>query len=144
MAKTKFMLLILGLLVCAVPGAQHPLAQVCFRGKCFGVEVASAAGARTRGLMFRRQLEPDKGMLFVFESEQKFGFWMKNTYLPLDIIWINQDDTVVFIQENARPCGRHGCKFIKPNKAARYVLEVNAGVVQTTGLQVGDKVKIYQ
>ena len=56
------------------------------------------------GLMFRENMDSDRGMLFIFEKEGEYPFWMKNTLIPLDIIWINKDKEVVFISENAQPC----------------------------------------
>lgn len=118
--------------------------QVCFHGTpCFAVEVASDAASRQKGLMLRTSLEPDKGMLFVFDTEGEYSFWMKNTLIPLDMIWMNADKKIVFIQENAQPClpaqaGGTVCPTMNPGVAALYVLEVNAGVAQKEGLKLGD------
>ena len=79
-------------------------------------------------------------MFFVFADEQIYTFWMKNTYIPLDIIWINSAKEVVFIKENAKPCKKNNCSYIIPDKKSRYVLELNAGVVQSLDLKVKDKV----
>src|SRR3972149_157729 len=86
--------------------------QVCFNGQCLEVEVASTPKDRERGLMFRENLERNKGMLFIFENEGIYGFWIQNTLIPLDIIWINEDKEVVFIKNNALPCTENLCPSI--------------------------------
>ncbi len=112
--------------------------RICFKDGCFRVELATTAQERSEGLMFRESLEKDKGMLFIFEEEQRYAFWMKNTYIPLDIIWMNKDKQVVFIKKNAQPCERQACGNYAPGKEALYVLEVNAGSVGSAGINIGD------
>ncbi|MEK7540985.1 MAG: DUF192 domain-containing protein [Patescibacteria group bacterium] len=106
------------------------------------MEIAKTPLETSKGLMFRKNLEQDKGMLFVFKKEAKYSFWMKNTLIPLDIIWINKDKKVVFISENAQPCKWYSCYSIKPTAEAKYVLEVNSGVVQKIGLKTEDKLNL--
>jgi len=114
--------------------------QVCFKENCFSVELADSLYEHSRGLMFRKQLNLDKGMLFIFKEENKHSFWMKNTLIPLDIIWINKDKKVVFISRNAQPCKKDACPLIPPDKKAQYVLELNGGISDKIGLKVGDKI----
>ena len=90
--------------------------------------------------MFRENLEQDKGMLFIFQEEGEYSFWMKNTLIPLDIIWINQNKEVVFIKKNFEPCTQEVCPSVKPDKKAKYVLELNVGTVEQIGLKIGDKI----
>ena len=116
--------------------------QVCINDNCFYVELATTPDERALGLMFREHLDPDKGMLFIFEEEGVHPFWMKNTLIPLDIIWISEDKEVVFISKNTQPCKTDICPSINPGKKARYVLEVNGGVSDKIGLNVGDKALI--
>jgi len=113
--------------------------RVCFKDKCFNVELAITSDELYQGLMFRDRLGCDKGMLFIFKESKKYGFWMKNTYIPLDIIWINQEKEVVFIKERAQPCESNLCQAIYPDKKAKYVLEVNQGVIDEIGISLGDK-----
>jgi len=113
--------------------------RVCFKEYCFNVELAADPQKRARGLMFREQLDNDRGMLFMYEEEQKSSFWMKNTLIPLDIIWINKDKEVVFVAENVQPCRQDPCPVIHPDKAALYVLELNAGLSDDMNLKLGDK-----
>lgn len=117
--------------------------QVCFKDNCFNVELAKTAEERSRGLMFRESLDSDKGMLFIFDKEGEYPFWMKNTLIPLDIIWINAKEEVVFISDNTQPCKEEfPCLSINPGKNAKYVLEVNGGVAEKIGLKIGDKISI--
>jgi uncharacterized membrane protein (UPF0127 family) len=99
------------------------------------VELARTDKEREHGLMERESMEPNKGMLFLFESDDDHSFWMKNTKLPLDLIFFNQDFVVVGVIENMEPMSRVSRSIGKPS---RYVLEVNAGVVQKFGIAVGN------
>ncbi|MCK5044376.1 DUF192 domain-containing protein [Candidatus Parcubacteria bacterium] len=113
--------------------------QVCFKKHCFSVELAETSAERSKGLMFREQLDEDKGMLFVFPAEQEASFWMKNTLIPLDIIWFNENKEVLFIKKDAQPCGTDKCLSINSGVEAQYILELNAGVADEIGLIIGDK-----
>ena len=79
--------------------------------------------------MYRDSLPRQSGMLFVFESEHKHGFWMKNTLIPLDMIWINRDSRIVDIK-TATPCVSDPCPTYQPIADSLYVLEINAGLSQ--------------
>lgn len=116
--------------------------RVCFKDHCFSVELAITAEERSNGLMFRESLDPKKGMLFVFEKEGKHTFWMKNTLISLDIIWINEKKEIVFINQNTPPCREQPCRIIEPAESAKYVLEINGGISKEIGLIVGDKINI--
>jgi uncharacterized membrane protein (UPF0127 family) len=116
--------------------------KACFRNYCFEIELAITPAEMSRGLMFREKLDYNKGMLFVFGEEGKYRFWMKNTLIPLDIIWINKNGEVVFVSENALPCKDSFCPSIEPTQDAKYVLEVNGGTVGKIGLGRGDKMNI--
>jgi uncharacterized protein len=117
--------------------------SVCFEKKCFDVEKVSSFAEREKGLMFRESLDVNNGMLFIFDKEDIYAFWMKNTLIPLDMIWINSSNEVVFVYENATPCGENECPPIPPDKKAIYVLEINAGLAEKYSIKSGDKVKIY-
>ena len=112
--------------------------RACFEDNCFKVEVVDNSESRAQGLMFRERLGSDEGMLFVFEKEGIYSFWMKNTLISLDIIWLDKGKRVVYIKENAATCKEKTCESIVPNKKAKYVLEVNAGKANEIGLRVGD------
>jgi len=113
--------------------------KVCFKDICFYVELAETQKERTQGLMFRESLDLNKGMLFIFEEEGEPSFWMKNTLIPLDIIWISKDKEVVFAERNVQPCTRENCEMISPDRKAKYVLEINAGITDKIDLKIGDR-----
>jgi len=106
------------------------------------VEIADDVEERARGLMFRNSLEWNNGMLFIFEEERNLTFWMKNTYIPLDMIFINKDLRVVYIKENAQPCLEENCIIYPSNQPAKYVLEVNAGFVEKNKIKIGDRLEM--
>lgn len=116
--------------------------EVCFKEKCFKVEIANNEIERSQGLMFRQNLSENEGMLFIFPKEDNYNFWMKNTLIPLDIIWISKDKEVIYIQKNVLPCQKDPCqKYISPKKA-QYVLEINANQTEKTEINIGDKIII--
>jgi len=103
----------------------------------FAVEVMRTDAQRERGLMFRRFLPQDRGMLFDFETPQPVMMWMKNTILPLDMIFIGKDGRVISIAQNTEPMSE---RIIPSGGDVLGVLEVNAGTAQKIGLKKGDKV----
>lgn len=105
------------------------------------VELAETSEQRQRGLMFRKQLDPEAGMLFLFERSQQNQFWMRNTYLPLDMLFIKSDWTVLGIVENATPLTDDSRGV--PGES-QYVLEVNAGFSRQHGLAAGTKVRFLR
>jgi len=112
-------------------------ATVCFADACIEAEIAKTPAQRARGLMFRKSLDEDKGMLFVFQQEGIYPFTMRNTYIALDIIWIDGDFKIVHI-EKASP---HTSSY-KPGRAAKYVVEVNQGFTEKNNVKIGDVVSI--
>ena len=112
--------------------------RVCFGDNCFSVELAKSMAETERGLMGRRELGKSNGMFFIFSKEGVYPFWMRNTLIPLDIIWIDSGKKIVFISENAEPCKSLICSSINPGVTAKYVLEVNSGVVKELQLKIGD------
>ncbi len=113
--------------------------KVCIKGECFNVELAKTDVGIEQGLMFRDQLDIDKGMLFIFDKEDNHPFWMKNTLIPLDLIWVNKNKEIVFISRNNQGCNEN-CEVIYPNVNAKYVLEINANI--SDNFNLGDKVDI--
>ena len=102
-------------------------------------ELADTPQKRSKGLMFRERLAPDAGMLFVFEDAGEWSFWMKNTKLALDILWIGPDRKIVYIEENVPTCRQDPCPEYKPSKDALYALELPAGSVKREKLAKGMK-----
>lgn len=120
------------------PGAMDQLYLVTASGTHrFTVEIAADDAARAEGLMFRQSMADDHGMLFDFKRDQPAAFWMKNTYIPLDMVFIRGDGTVVNIAENTVPMSEEGVPSAAP---VRFVLEVNAGITRKLGLKPGDHV----
>jgi uncharacterized membrane protein (UPF0127 family) len=115
--------------------------SVCFAQKCVSVELAQTSEEHVRGLMFRDSLDEGNGMLFIFPVEGTYNFWMKNTLIPLDVIWINQNFEVVHI-ESATPCSDDPCQVYTSDEKAKYVLEVNSGFADENGIKVGNNVTI--
>jgi uncharacterized membrane protein (UPF0127 family) len=105
--------------------------------RTFSVELAKTRPELDRGLMYRRSLPAGRGMLFEFGSVQPIAMWMKNTYVPLDMIFIGADGRVRRIAANARP---HSTKIIPGSDGVRYVLEVRAGTARKLGIVPGDRV----
>jgi len=142
MKLRKILLLnLLFLLFLSVGCKDRKTNQVCFKKHCFEVEIAREATEQKQGLMFKEELKTDHGMLFIFPETKKHSFWMKNTLIPLDIIWLNENREVVFINKNTPPCASDPCESFKPNQKARYVLELNAGIADLINLSIGDKLE---
>ena len=121
---------------------KYQLGSVCIKGNCFQVEIAQSSAQRDKGLMYRNKLDKNKGMFFIFEKEGIYPFWMKNTLIPLDMIWIDNNNKIVFISQNVQPCKNFICPSIIPVVKAKYVLEVNGGICQEINLKVGDLAEI--
>jgi uncharacterized membrane protein (UPF0127 family) len=129
--------------VLQAPNIQRSLASsVCAGEKCFSVELAKTNAEREKGLMNRASLDKNKGMLFIFDKEGIYPFWMKNTLIPLDMIWADSNGKAVFISQNVQPCKSLICPSVIPTSKAKYVLEINAGICQKIGLKLGDELKI--
>lgn len=113
--------------------------KVCFQDRCFKVETVESEKDLSIGLMYRDKLNANEGMLFLFPEEDRHSFWMKNTYIPLDIVWLDKDKKVVYIKDGAKPCKEGICETFKTETDALYVLEINAGRVKEIDLKVGDE-----
>ena len=105
------------------------------------VEIASNFEEISKGLMFREFLDENNGMLFVFANEDYHSFWMKNTLIPLDIIFISENFEIVDIIY-AEPCKTDQCESYKPIKAAKYVMEVNGNFTMNNNIRIGNKIII--
>jgi uncharacterized membrane protein (UPF0127 family) len=105
------------------------------------VEVADTEPQREHGLMFRRQLREDHGMIFLFGGEHEITMWMKNTYIPLDMVFIGNDWHIVHIARDAEPLSTDIISSVQP---ASRVLEIMAGQADKLGLKPGDTVSLLQ
>jgi uncharacterized membrane protein (UPF0127 family) len=108
-------------------------------GRSVGVEIAERDQDRQRGLMYRTRMAEDRGMIFVFEERTNHSFWMHNTCIPLDMIYIDQDGLVVGIEENTPTMSD---QTFDVDCLSKYVLEVNAGFTRKNGIKAGQWVKI--
>lgn len=135
-----FLLIIIAGAVLINQNSKEPAGRVCFESYCFDVELAITSYEHGHGLMFREYLDSDRGMLFIFKEEGAHSFWMKNTLIPLDIIWINSNKEVVFINENTPPCEKDPCPAVSSGIDAKYVLEISGGMTKKIGLTPGNKI----
>ena len=111
-------------------------------GHEFRLEIASTPEERARGYMYRSRVTDEEGMLFIFPQSDFHAFWMKNCQVSLDILWLSDDLTVVYLQEKVPPCRRDPCPSYPPMSRARYVLEIASGMAKKTHLQVGEKLRL--
>ena len=139
--KLPIILLALALSVFLIFNMQKNQQQkVCINSECFNVEIAKTFLEKANGLMNRTHLDKKAGMLFIFSSEGFHSFWMKNTLIPLDIIWISKDKKIVYIEHNVQPCKSFFCPSYAPKEKALYVLEINAGLSKQYNFKDGDDV----
>jgi uncharacterized membrane protein (UPF0127 family) len=102
----------------------------------FTIELALSDAQMEQGLMFRRSLAPDAGMLFDFKQPTTVTMWMKNTFIPLDMLFLDEHGQIIDIHERAVP---QSLAIIAAKVAARYVIELNGGTVARLGIKTGDK-----
>lgn len=111
-------------------------------GRQIRAEVATDPADQARGLMFRTRLDPDQGMLFVFPEPGRHPFWMYQTLIPLDIVWMDADHRIVFVSAGTPPCppeSGQNCPNYGGQQPAQYVLELPAGAAAAQGLKPGDR-----
>ena len=129
---------LLAVTACAAPPAAATGASVTLAGHAFSVEIATTPAQQEHGLMDRTSMPADHGMLFVFADSAPRTFWMKNTLIPLDMLFFDANRRVVAIQADAQPCKADPCQLYPSGVPARYVLELNAGTATKLGLRKGD------
>ena len=134
-------LLILGTHGCTASMEATPV-TVTLHGQRFSVELATSEAAREHGLMMRTTLAADHGMLFVFPDTAPRGFWMKNTLIPLDILYFDAERRLVSAQRDVPPCKADPCPVYPSAGPARYVLELSAGTAGRIGVRDGDTLAI--
>ncbi|MGY1426627.1 DUF192 domain-containing protein [Lysobacter sp. A289] len=109
----------------------------------YAVEIADDDEERARGLMFRDHMADDRGMLFIHERQAPQAYWMKNTRIPLDILYFDDDRRLVSQQRDVPPCSAgNACPPYPSDAPARYVLELNAGQAARLGLQNGAELRL--
>ena len=136
-------MLILLLTLVATTACTHAAVTVTLREQTFNVEIADDNSERARGLMYRDQMAADAGMLFLFDRQEPQAFWMKNTRIPLDILYFDNGWILVGWSLNTPPCSLGDrCPSYPSQAPARYVLELNAGTAERIGAQFGDKLTV--
>jgi len=131
-------------LVLAACATQAAGPTVELKGHRFSVELATDPASQQRGLMFRDEMAADHGMLFVFGDKAPRAFWMKNTHIPLDILYFDRDYKLVSAALRTPPCHsvNDDCPIYPSTAPAQYVLELNAGTAEKLGAKTGDKLTV--
>ncbi|TVS17630.1 MAG: DUF192 domain-containing protein [Gammaproteobacteria bacterium] len=105
----------------------------------FQVELADTPDTRARGLMHRTELAEEAGMLFIFDHPAEVGFWMRNTLIPLDMLFIDERGSIVHIHHRAQP---HDERMISSRQPITHVLEINGGLAESLGIEVGHQMQL--
>jgi uncharacterized membrane protein (UPF0127 family) len=128
--------------VCSAQLAKDKFIKIYFpAGSSMTAELAVTAEERARGLMFRESLLPDQGMLFVFEVEDYHSFWMKNTLISLDMLWLDKEKRIVHIERDVPPCQADPCPSYTPKRPGSYVLELKSGSAERLKLKLFDRLE---
>ncbi len=134
----KRALLLLFLLACtSIPTVSFD------NGASFEIELARTPAEKAQGLMFRDSMPENNGMLFIFDDEVERNFWMKNTKIPLDMLFLDKNMIVVEIKASVPPCYDDPCRSY-PSKPAQYVLEINAGIAEKNNIVLGSKMSLSE
>ena len=136
----RILLCVLMLATCTSCASSEPSVEL--GGKTFRVEIAETQEKQALGLMFRDSMPRDEGMIFIFPNEAPRSFWMKNTRIPLDIMYFDKDLKLVSISADTPPCRVSRCPSYPSSKPAMYVLELNAGMAAELGVGPGDLLEI--
>lgn len=137
----SLMLSLLTLVACAT-APEGPWVEI--KNQRFVIEIADEGPEQVRGLMFREQLADGTGMLFIFPFASPQAFWMRNTKIPLDIMYFDAQRKLVNVQRRVPPCLSENCPTYPSSAPAQYVLEINAGVADKLGFKPGDELIIHQ
>lgn len=138
--KLKPILILVLLLVAGCMNADVKMIPLYIGSEKFTVEVADTQMKQAMGMMFRKTVADDFGMLFVYGEEDYHGFWMKNCFVHLDIIYLNKDKQVVDMFVNVPPCKKDPCKSYRTSVPAQYVLELRANRTKELKLKEGDTI----
>ncbi len=142
MKRQLFLTILVMSLICPQQAGKNEFVRVFFpQGHEVVAELAVTEAQRQRGLMFRDNLSEDQAMLFIFETEGIYPFWMKNMKFSIDILWLDKDRRIVHIEAEVPPCPGDPCPSYGPSQAAQYVLELRAGWVKRHGLRLYDKLE---
>jgi uncharacterized membrane protein (UPF0127 family) len=130
-------------LILAVASVVSPGSPWCTMpdGARVRLELAITDQEKQLGLMFRDTLAPDAGMLFIFDADGPLEFWMKNTFISLDFVWLSAAGEVVDVRSNVQPCRADPCRTYPSARPARAMLEVNAGFAAAHGVRPGVRLR---
>lgn len=117
---------------------QYPRVPLTVGGVTFDVRVATTDATRERGLSGTKELARTEGMLFVFDSDDTWGIWMKDMTIPIDILWLDKNKKIIYMVKEAQPSSYPYTTF-KPSKPARYVVELAAGSIEQKRLKITDE-----
>ena len=131
----RLLMCVMMLIACTACASGDP--RVVLGGKTFAVELATTSEKQALGLMFRDSMPQDEGMLFIFPNEAPRSFWMKNTRIPLDIMYFDKNLKMVSVSADTPPCRVTRCPSYPSTGPAMYVLELNAGKAQELGVGPG-------
>lgn len=142
-------LMLLLAMACKSPALPHvsqaapsPPSVILPDGWAVQVDLATTPEQQARGLMFVDNLPQDRGMLFLFDTDELRPFWMKNCFISLDLVWLDETFTVVDVTRDAPPCKEDPCPNYSPSRPIRNVLELSAGVATLHHLSVGDRLVV--
>jgi len=124
------------------PACAEGRPSVELKGQRFSIEIAEDDASRSQGLMHRTEMANDHGMLFIFQDDAPRAFWMKNTKIPLDILYFDAGRRLLSVQHDVPPCRADPCPLYPSGAPARYVLELNAGEARRIGVTPGDELAI--
>ena len=139
MMHFKFIYLILNFFLISFYTFSNEKIEVSIYNKniTFNVEIAKTIEERRIGLMYRKKLLDNEGMLFIFPHEKIIQLWMKNTYIPLDVIFISENKVIVDLKKNMEKLSE---TIVESKVKSRYALEFNAGLINKLDIEIGDKV----
>lgn len=116
--------------------------HACYKNHCYVVELAISEEQRIQGLQERDHLDKNSGMLFALDEQTPRKFWMKDTWIPLDMVWLDYMGKIIYIEHAAVPCEKDPCPTYGPNVPASYVLEINAGQAAQQDMRVGERITL--
>ena len=128
----------------AGPSNGEPTNMVVLSGNTYRVEIATTAAQRARGLMYRRHMDADQGMLFLFPKARPLTFWMKNTEIPLDILFFDDQHRLMRIHHHVPPCRRPPCAQYPSGAPSALVLELAGGTAKAADIRLGTSIKFLR
>lgn len=144
MSRFRLRFLAVALALAPLAAGAQAISTVELKGQRFSIEIAEDDASRAHGLMDRTHMDADHGMLFVFQNDAPRAFWMKNTKIPLDMLYFDADLKLVSVQHNVPPCTADPCPAYSSGAPARYVLELNAGQAEKLGVVSGDALIVHR